>query len=141
MTEQLDREVKPSEILEALLAEYVDETGLYQLVDYDLSSGISADQRCIARVKVADNLVVIDGEGTGPIDAFINGMVETLNEPLNVCDYHENAMTSGKDAQAMCVVSIGDEREACIGIGLSRNTITASLKAIVSALNRRWLGR
>ena len=141
LTEQLDREVKPSEILEALLAEYVDETGLYQLVDYDLSSGISADQRCIARVKVADNLVVIDGEGTGPIDAFINGMVETLNEPLNVCDYHENAMTSGKDAQAMCVVSIGDEREACIGIGLSRNTITASLKAIVSALNRRWLGR
>lgn len=141
LTEQLDREVKPSEILEALLAEYVDEEGLYQLVDYDLSNGTLADQRCIARVKVADNLVTIDGEGTGPIDAFVNGMMETLNEPLNIRDYHENAMTSGKDAQAMCVVSIGDEQEACIGIGLSRNTITASLKAIISALNRRWLGR
>jgi len=91
-------------------------------------------------VEVAQSKVTIDGEGSGPIEAFVNGMVETLNEPLNIVDYHEHAMSTGKDAQAISIVAIDDGDSRCIGVGVSRNTITASLNAIVSALNRRWLG-
>ena len=145
LTERLDREIKVDEILQALLDEYVCDSGPYRLVDYDLLMGREADQRCVARVQVADNTVTIDGEGTGPIEAFVNGMVETLNEPLNIVDYHEHAMTTGKDAQAICILAIDDDKDSdargrCVGVGLSRNTITASLNAIVSALNRRWQG-
>jgi 2-isopropylmalate synthase len=141
LTERLDREVKTDEILQALLDEYVVERGPYRLIDYDLLTGHDADQRCVARVEVNEQRVTIDGEGTGPIEAFVNGMVKTLNEPLNIIDYHEHAMTTGKDAQAICLLAIDDgENGRCFGVGLSRNTITASLIAIISALNRRWKG-
>jgi 2-isopropylmalate synthase len=139
MTESLDREIKSVEILQSLLAEYVVEGGPYKLLDYDLLTGRSSDQRCVARVVVSEQQVTIDGEGSGPIEAFVNGMVETLNEPLNVVDYHEHALTTGKDAQAICLLAVDDsEGGRCYGAGVSRNTITASLMAIVSALNRRW---
>jgi len=141
LTEQLDREVKTEEILQALLDEFVVEGGPYRLVDFDLLTGRDADQRCVARVEVNEQVVTIDGEGSGPIEAFVNGMVQTLNEPLNIIDYHEHAMTTGKDAKAICLLAIDDdERGRCYGAGLSRNTITASLMAIISALNRRWKG-
>ena len=141
LTETLDREIKNEEILQALLDEYVADGGPYRLLDFDLLTGRQADQRCVARVEVSEQQMTIDGEGSGPIEAFVNGLVETLNEPLNIIDYHEHAMTTGKDAQAICIVAI-DEGEAgrCYGVGLSRNTITASYAAIISALNRRWQG-
>jgi 2-isopropylmalate synthase len=143
LTESLDREVRVDEILQALLDEYVAECGPYKLVNYDLLSGREADQRCVARVELSEQTVTIDGEGSGPIEAFVNAMVQTLNEPLNIIDFHEHAMTTGKDAQAICLLAIDDLKQAgeqgrCYGIGLSRNTITASLNAIISALNRRW---
>jgi 2-isopropylmalate synthase len=139
LTESQGREVKIDEILEALKNEYVVDSGPYRLVDFDLLTGRASDQRCIARVEVNEQQVTIDGEGSGPIEAFVNGMVETLNEPLNIIDYHEHAMTTGKDADAFCLVAIDDSEQArCYGVGVSRNTITASFMAIVSALNRRW---
>lgn len=140
LTEQLDREVKPDEIYQALLDTYGNDSGPYRLMDYDLLTGRNEDQRCIARVEVSDNVVTIDGEGSGPIEAFVNAMVETLNEPLTVLGYQENALGTGSDAQAICILAIDDpETETrCYGLGVSRNTITASLNAIVSALNRRW---
>ena len=140
LTEQLDREVKPDEIYQALLDTYGSDSGPYRLMDYDLLTGRNEDQRCIARVEVSDNVVTIDGEGSGPIEAFVNAMVETLNEPLTVLGYQENALGTGSDAQAICILAIDDPEtdSRCYGLGVSRNTITASLNAIVSALNRRW---
>jgi 2-isopropylmalate synthase len=141
LTERLDREIKTEEILQALLDEYVVESGPYKLVDFDLLTGREADQRCVARVEVNEQMVTIDGEGSGPIEAFVNGMVKTLNEPLNIIDYHEHAMTTGKDAKAICLLAIDNGEDGrCYGAGMSRNTITASLMAIISALNRRWKG-
>lgn len=139
LTEELDREVKPDEIYQALLTTYAVNDEPYQLHSYDLLAGKEQDQRCIARVCVADNTLTIDGEGSGPLEAFVNAMVETLNEPLVIAGYQEQSMGSGSDAQAICILSIeGDDQGRCFGIGLSRNTMTASLNAIISAMNRRW---
>ncbi len=142
LTETLDREVSPTEIYEAFLAEFVVASGPYRLLDYDLSRADSNLQRCLARVEVSEQLMAIDGEGSGPIEAFINALVKSLNESLNVVDYHEHAMTTGKDAEAICLLAIGDgAKERCYGVGVSNNTITASLQAIISAMNRRWSER
>ncbi len=139
LTEQLDREVKPDEIYEALIEEYVRESGPYKLISYDLLGSQGSAQRCVAKIEVADQAMTVDGEGSGPIEAFVNSLVETLNEPLNIVDYHEHALSSGKDAKAICLLAIdGDEGKPVYGIGLSRNTITSSLAAIISAMNRRW---
>ena len=140
LTEQLDREVKTDEIYDSLVSNYIVESGPYKLVDYDLLSGKDQGQRCVARVEISNNLVTIDGEGSGPIEAFVNAMADTLNEPIVVLDYREHSLGTGTDAQAICVLAIEDNvnKKRFYGIGLSRNTITASLTAIVSALNRRW---
>ena len=140
LTEQLDREVKPDEIYQALLDTYGVDSGPYRLVDYDLLAGREEDQRCVARVDASANIVTIDGEGSGPIEAFVNALAATLNEPLTVLGYQETALGTGTDAQAICILSIDDPDSGsrCYGLGISRNTITASLNAVVSALNRRW---
>ena len=140
LTEQLDREVKTDEIYDSLISNYIVEGGPYKLVDYDLLNGKDHGQRCVARVEISNNLVTIDGEGSGPIEAFVNAMADTLNEPIVVLDYREHSLGTGTDAQAICVLAIEDNvnKKRFYGIGLSRNTITASLTAIVSALNRRW---
>ena len=139
MSETLDREIKTDEIFAKLIATYSETNGPYKLVDYDLLSGKNQDQRCVAKVEVSENLVTVDGEGSGPIEAFVNALVETLNEPLTVADYHEHALGTGSDAKAICILAINNEDGSrCFGIGVSRNTITASLNAIISAMNRRW---
>ena len=139
LTESLGREVKTSEIYDALLREYCDVEGPYKLIDYDLLTGRDADQRCVARLEINEQQVTVDGEGSGPIEAFVNALVSTLNEPLNIVDYHEHALREGSDAKAICLLAIDNgEQDRCYGIGLSRNTITASLAAIIAAMNRRW---
>jgi 2-isopropylmalate synthase len=139
LTEQLDREVKPDEIFAAFMRVFVSDEGPYRLLDYDLLRGEGDQQRCVARIEVSEQKVDIDGQGSGPIEGFVNGMVEALNEPLNIRDYHEHAMSTGKDAQAICLLAIDDGADGRVyGVGMSANTITASLLAIISAMNRRW---
>ena len=141
-TEKLDREVQPDEILSELEAQYVVEDGPYKLIDYSLESGEGDTQICTAEVMVSEQTMTLTGEGSGPIAAFANALLNTLNESLRVIDYHEHAMSRGKDAQAICLLAIDDEPEGrCYGAGISRNTVTSSLLAMVSALNRRWARR
>lgn len=141
-TEKLDREVQPREILSELEAQYVVEDGPYKLIDYSLASGPGDTQICTAEVMVSEQQMTLTGEGSGPIAAFANALLNTLNETLRVIDYHEHAMSRGKDAEAICLLAIDDEPDGrCYGAGISRNTVTSSLLAMVSALNRRWARR
>ncbi len=139
LTETLDREVKVQEIRQALLDEYAVEGGPYRLVDFDVLTGHHAEQRCVARIEASEQLVTIDGEGGGPIEAFVHGLEKTFNEPVNIVEYHEHALTTGSDAQAICLLAIEDaDGGRCYGAGVSRNTITASFNGVIAALNRRW---
>ncbi len=146
LAERLDREVRPDEIMQALKDEYLIESDPYRLVGYELGYGDDGTQYCSATLEVPDGEVAVAGHGSGPIEAFVNGMETTLNEPLNVIDYRELALGAGKDANAICIVAIGNigagddggQSATRYGIGMSRNTVTASLTAIVSAVNRRW---
>ena len=138
LTEELDREVRADEIMGALVKEYLVDAEPYRLIEYDLAHAADDAQRCMARVAVPDGEVRVQGEGTGPIEAFVNAMSTTLNEPLNIVHYHEQAVGTGNDARAICVVGLREAGANSFGIALSRNTVTAALTAIVSAVNRRW---
>ena len=142
LTESLDREVTRSEILHALFETYDTNDGMYRLLDYELTSTTADLQECTAQVLVHESEMELKGTGSGPIEAFVNAMLTTLNEPLNIVDYQQHALLSdgsvGSDADAVAIIAIdfGDGR--CYGVGRRQNTITASLLAIISALNRRW---
>ena len=138
LTEELDREVRADEIMGALVKEYLVDAEPYRLIEYDLAHAENDAQRCVARVAVPDGDVRVEGVGTGPIEAFVNAMSTTLNEPLNIVHYHEQAIGKGNDARAICVVGLSEAGANSFGLALSRNTVTAALTAIVSAVNRRW---
>ncbi len=137
-TEQTSGELKPDEIWHAFLTEFVEVEGPYRLVDYDIRA-TGDEQTCRAHIQVGDNKMDVAGEGAGPIEAFVAGLVETLNEPLNVVEYEEYALGEGKEAQAICIVAITDDKDnRFYGVGLSQSTVTAAFKAIIAAINRKW---
>jgi len=109
------------------------------LLDYQVQTEGNGSEICNAKIQVADNEVDVSGVGSGPIDAFINAMVETLNEPLNVEDYQEYGLNEGSEAQAICILAItDDEGNKHYGVGISQNTTTAAFKSIIAAVNRKW---
>ena len=73
--------------------------------------------------------------GTGPIDAFVQAMHE-FGIDLHVLDYTEHAMSAGKDAVAAAYVECEVNGQVLWGVGMDASTMTASFKAIVSAINR-----
>ena len=132
-------ELKPDVIWQAFLNEFVDVEGPYQLLDYQIQTEGNDRESCQAKIQVADNEVDVSGVGSGPIDAFINAMVATLNEPLNIADYQEYGLNEGSEAQAICILAITDEDgNKYYGVGISQNTTTAAFNSIIAAINRKW---
>ncbi len=79
----------------------------------------------------------LEGTGNGPIAAFV-GAVNELdgNYDVRVLDYHEHALSSGGDAIAAAYVECAVGDQILWGVGLDPNIVTASLKAVISAVNR-----
>jgi 2-isopropylmalate synthase len=80
----------------------------------------------------------IAGQGAGPIEAFVNGLnaVPGANT-VRVLDYHEHAMGAGANALAVAYLELRiDEQHTVFGVGMDPNIVSASLKAIVSGLQR-----
>lgn len=139
LSEKVGGELKADVIWQAFVAEFIEVEGPYQLIDYQVHSDSDGGESCNAKIQVAENEVDIKGMGSGPIDAFINAMVETLNEPLNVVDFQEYALKEGAEAQAICILAITDEdANRYYGVGISQNTTTAAFKSIIAAINRKW---
>ena len=139
MSEKGGGELKPSEIWNAFSEEYVNNMGPYELLDYDISASEPGTEIFNGKIKVSENEIGINGCGSGPIAAFVDALVKTLNEPLNVVDYHEYALNKGSQAQAICIMALEDENKVCsYGVGTSQNTNRAAFDSILSSLNRKW---
>lgn len=83
---------------------------------------------------------LLSGEGNGPIDAAVNAL-RGLNIALQVRSYEERSMgssTRGGDATACAFVELlsPGSRQECYGVGIDANIVTASLKALLSGVNR-----
>ena len=90
-----------------------------------------------ACTTVGTRRINVEGEGAGPIEAFVNGLNRQLAVPVRVLDYHEHAIGSGADAKAAAYLElrIGDAH-TLFGVGIDANIVSASLQAITSGLER-----
>ncbi len=77
----------------------------------------------------------LSGIGNGPIDAFLHAL-STVDIQVRVLDYAEHALSSGGDAEAVAYVEAEVDGEVRWGVALDRNIVTASLRAVASAVNR-----
>ncbi|NLE81873.1 MAG: 2-isopropylmalate synthase, partial [Rhodococcus sp.] len=93
-----------------------------------------------ATVKIEGKEQEISGSGNGPLAAFVEAL-STVDYDVRVLDYSEHAMSAGDDAQAAayveCAVTLPEgETKVVWGVGIATSITTASLRAVVSAVNR-----
>jgi 2-isopropylmalate synthase len=91
--------------------------------------------RITAVVKVDGVEREITGEGNGPLAAFVDAL-STVGFHVGVLDYSEHAMSSGEEAQAAAYVEASVGGKTVWGVGIATSITTASLRAVVSAVNR-----
>jgi 2-isopropylmalate synthase len=128
------------EYLPAELTKDVSPWGRFKLLGMSERSEMDKDVQLTASIIDNGARREIDGIGNGPISAFCNAL-KGLGVNLQVLDYYEHAMSSGGDAKAAsyleCEIQNGSSAKSVYwGVGIDPSTTTASLKAIISAVNR-----
>ena len=139
ITDESGKELSSSFIYETFVSEYLEASGTVDFVNHQSTvDGQSADRRILtATVKQGGAEKTIEGKGTGPIDAYMNALQDNLGVSLTVNDYREHTTGFGADAFAVAYVEMRDEAgNPVFGVGRHANIVTASLKAITSAVNR-----
>jgi 2-isopropylmalate synthase len=81
----------------------------------------------------------LEGAGNGPIDAFCAAL-GSIGIEVRVLDYAEHALSEGSDAQAAAYVECSAGGRTLWGAGIDGNTVTASMRAVLSAVNRARRG-
>jgi 2-isopropylmalate synthase len=140
ITDARGGELTADELMAAFTTNYLDVTEPLQLLSYTHSSGEDGDQ-LQARVRYEGEEVEIEGAGNGPIAAFVHGLSDRFGLGLRVRDYHEHAMGKGEDARAAAYIEADVDDEAFWGVGIHPSIATASLRAIVNAVNRATAAR
>ena len=127
-------EVTPAQMWEAFAAEYLS-VGPVTLQAHRTSSVVDAKDAVTAEVSVDGQARQIEGVGNGPISAFCDAL-GSLGIEVRVLDYTEHALSAGSDAQAAAYVECEVGGQTGWGVGVDTNTVTASLRAVLSAVNR-----
>ncbi|NUR58359.1 MAG: 2-isopropylmalate synthase [Catenulispora sp.] len=134
-------EVTPEEIWNAFVDEYLPNPaapwGRLRLLGHHSSSAVEEKDQLSVDLSVDGATTTLDGVGNGPIDAFAN-LLEGIGIDVRVLDYVEHALTSGEDAKAASYVECAIGGRVLWGVGIDANIVTASLKAIISAVNRAF---
>ncbi|MBB3196414.1 2-isopropylmalate synthase [Roseateles terrae] len=114
------------------------EYGVKQAPALQPQIGITEDgqTQVTAQADLCVRMVKVQGQGKGPIDAFVEGLNRVLQTQVRVLDYHEHALGSGADAQAVAYLELRVGEHTLFGVGMDGNIASASLKAIVSGLRR-----
>jgi 2-isopropylmalate synthase len=133
-TDEDGGEVSPAEIWETFRSQYLT-GGFVALLDHQSSSVVDAKHRLAAAVSVNGETHEIEGTGNGPISAFCAALA-SVGIDVRVLDYAEHALTEGTDAQAASYVEVETAGQVLWGVGIDTNTATASMRAILSAVNR-----
>ena len=139
ITEDSGTEISPSAMWEAFRGQYLPEPPPYELGGHELISLDGTDgTRIMAHVVVDGASRPVTGTGNGPIAAFVDALRSGLGVEIDVVDYTEHALEQGADATAVAYVETTDgEGTLRWGVGVHQNIITASLRAVLSALGRR----
>jgi 2-isopropylmalate synthase len=139
ITDATGKELSAAEIHAAFEREYVDATLPVEYVGHRAQHN-SADgtvEHLAAHLRVNDVPTVLQGAGNGPVDAFVAAVRTGMGLPIHVINYHEHAIGAGEDATAVAYVQlrVGADRTV-YGVGRDANIVTATLRALTSAINR-----
>jgi 2-isopropylmalate synthase len=136
-------EVTSEQIWEVFQDEYLpapthkpeDKWGRYELLSTRTASDMTGSVTLEVNMRVGDEMEETRGVGNGPIAAFLGVMAEQGHE-IKLYDYVEHTLSEGGDALAAAYVELQVGEKRLWGVGIDGDISTASLKAVVSAVNR-----
>jgi 2-isopropylmalate synthase len=136
-TDEEGGEVGPQQMWDIFAGEYLVEHQTATAFTVENYSTATVDGKVEIDVEVFHRGVrrPLAGVGNGPIAAFVQA-VEPLGISARVLDYQEHALTSGGDAQAAAYVEVQVGDASYWGVGVDANIVSASIKAVTSAINR-----
>jgi 2-isopropylmalate synthase len=135
VTDATGKELTSEQIWSLFQREYLGDHGAYVYGAHQLTPLRDHPniERLTLKLKCRGQGTLLHGEGNGPIDA----VVDALGLRFDVLSYEEHSMGSGSDARAVAFVEITTPARATLfGVGLHENIVTASLMAVLSAVNR-----
>jgi len=134
-------EVSSSQIWDIFTDEYLPSTdddqrwGRFELLSTRSASDMSGDVHLDITLRDGDSSHPASAVGNGPVAAFLE-IVRSQGFEVTLYDYVEHALSSGGDAQAAAYVELQVDDQRLWGVGIDGDISTASLKAIVSGVNR-----
>ena len=138
ITDLTGKEITAQQIFNEFAGEYLDIDSPYVLHGYESAQNSEGRDRTLltARMSSEGEQMMVQGEGSGSLDAFIRGLREALTKDLRVLDYHEHSKGTGVDAIAVAYVEMAVDGYELWGCGLHTDITRASMRAIISAINR-----
>jgi 2-isopropylmalate synthase len=128
-------EVLPGRMWEIFDFEYLARRTPIALDAHHTSSAEGVDDELTVDIQVDGIGQRVVGRGNGPIAAFVDAL-SSVGHEVRVLDYAEHALSAGGDARAAAYVECAVGERILWGVGVDSNIVTASLKAVVSAVNR-----
>jgi 2-isopropylmalate synthase len=137
ITDREGQEVQPEKIWEVFSAEYLDQNGPITFLSYQTTPSEGGGRDLVAKLRVHGKEVQISGTGSGPISGFVDGLAQAFGFELDVIDYSEHSVGTGKDTSAFAYVEMRTPAgDTLFGVGKHENIAESSLRAVVSAANR-----
>ncbi len=138
-TEDQGGEVFPDQMWKIFVDEYLpsedNRWGRFRFTSLNQSSTAGKDVELSVDLLDNQKQITLKGSGNGPISAFCNVM-QSYGVDIQVADYYEHAMSAGGDASAAAYLECSVNGGTYWGVGIDPSTTTASLKAVISAVNR-----
>jgi len=130
-------EVSPKEMWDVFYEEYLAPVRpLERMRQKVIASEVDGGTDTIEAVVKVDGVErEIVGSGNGPLAAFVDAL-GTIGYNISVLDYSEHALSAGEEAQAAAYVEASIGGKTVWGVGIATSITTASLRAVVSAVNR-----
>lgn len=134
--DKLGREVNAAELKSMFWKEYIDRTSPYSLIHFH-ADGTGGSFFCRASLQRNGDELQLKGEGNGPIAAFVDGLKKSGAPHFEVVNFREQSLSAGTAASAMAYIQIrtGQDQTGW-GAGVDTNIELASIKAVLSAINR-----
>ncbi|MBB5391177.1 MULTISPECIES: 2-isopropylmalate synthase [unclassified Herbaspirillum] len=130
------KEINAADIYSIFTREYLERTEPYVYRAHRMTEDSSKAESINIEVDIVRNgqNTTVRGSGNGPIDAFVHA----LGLDIKLMDFHEHAIGAGADAKAASYIELRlNEAPTGFGVGIDANIVTASFKAVISAINRQ----
>ncbi|WP_016913420.1 2-isopropylmalate synthase [Vreelandella stevensii] len=141
VADRTGREITSRMIYQAFLEEYLERQAPLALVNHRLVSEPDSPRVTLeAVVEQQGERHLLSGQGNGPLAAFVKAL-HAQGHDVEIIDYHEHSRGQGADAEAIAYVEVRIDGQAVFGVGSDESITSASMKGVLSAINRYHVAR